>query len=183
MSKTLSILTCTLRKRLHIFENLCKKLEQQIKFLPQVELLANLDSGEKSIGQKRNELLCAAKGEYVAFVDDDDLVSNDYISRILKAIKINNPDCCGIEGLLYNEKQKPQKFIHSIKYPHWYTKNNIHYRCPNHLNPIKKNLALSVGFKNISSGEDYDFSLRIQPLLKTEVYISGNLYFYRPSKK
>lgn len=181
MRKILSILTCTLQQRKKIFEKLNFKLADQIKFRPEVELLANIDNGEKTIGQKRNELLCAAKGEYVVFVDDDDMVTNDYVAKILTAIQYKTPDCCGIEGKVLRGKNT-QKFVHSIKYENWFTDNNIHYRCPNHLNPIKKNLALSVGFRNISSGEDFDFSVRIKPLLKTEVYIKGPIYYYQPSR-
>jgi glycosyltransferase involved in cell wall biosynthesis len=183
MNKILSILTCTLHKRNYIFKKLCDALEEQIKFLHQVELLANLDSGKKTIGQKRNELLCAAKGEYVAFVDDDDFISTDYISSILTAINYKKPDCCGIEGKIFLNKKLNKKFVHSIKYQNWSEENNIYYRCPNHLNPIKKKLALAVGFKNLNSGEDHDFSERIKPLLKTEVYINKCLYFYYPSVK
>jgi hypothetical protein len=183
MSKKLSILTCTLHERTHRFKKLGKELEKQIKFFSQVELLANLDSGKKTIGQKRNELLCAAKGEYVAFVDDDDFISNNYIDSILTAINYKKPDCCGIEGKIIFNKKLNKKFIHSIKYQNWFEKNNIYYRCPNHLNPIRKELALAVGFKNLNSGEDHDFSERIKPLLKTEVYINKCLYFYYPSVK
>lgn len=183
MNNTLSILTCTLYQRKKNFDKLKNHLEQQIKFLPQVELLANIDSGEKSIGQKRNELLCAAKGEYVVFVDDDDLVSTDYVNSILTAIHYKKPDCCGIEGKIFFNKKANKKFIHSIQYQNWFEKNNVYYRCPNHLNPIRKELALAVGFQNLNSGEDHDFSERIKPLLKTEVYIKKCLYFYYPSVK
>lgn len=182
MSKTLSILTCTLHDRIHIFKKLNKFLKKQVKFLPQVELLANLDSGEKTIGHKRNELLRAAKGEYVTFVDDDDLVSKDYVDSILTAINYKKPDCCGIEGSIFLNKKVNKKFIHSIKYQNWFEKNNVYYRCPNHLNPIRRELALAVGFQNISKGEDFDFSLRIKPMLKTEVFIKKSIYFYKPSK-
>jgi glycosyltransferase involved in cell wall biosynthesis len=126
MSKKLSILTCTLHERIHIFKKLNKALEKQIKIFSQVELLANLDSGEKSIGQKRNELLCAAKGEYVAFVDDDDLIASDYISSILTAISYKKPDCCGIKGKVFFNKKLNKTFIHSIKYQNWFEENNIY---------------------------------------------------------
>jgi glycosyltransferase involved in cell wall biosynthesis len=181
MTKKLSILTCTLHNRTNKFKKLNRHLTEQIKFCPDVELLANIDSGEKSIGLKRNELLRSAKGEYVVFIDDDDWVSDDYVVKILTAISYKNPDCCGIEGMIINRNKK-EKFVHSIQYSSWYTKNNVHYRCPNHLNPIKRKIALSVGFLDISVGEDYDYSLRLKTLLKTEVYIKTPIYFYQPSQ-
>jgi len=39
-----------------------------------------------TIGAKRNQLLHRAKGDYVAFVDDDDLVSSDYVNKVLSAV-------------------------------------------------------------------------------------------------
>jgi glycosyltransferase involved in cell wall biosynthesis len=183
MKKTLSILTCSLERRYRIFKELEQHLIKQIGTNSNVELLANIDNGQKTIGLKRNELLRAASGTYVAFIDDDDWVSNDYVSKILKAIDYKNPDCCGIEGVVLLDKTNRQIFIHSIKYDDWFSENHTHYRCPNHLNPIKRDLALAVGFKDLSYGEDFDFSKRIKPLLKTEVFIPKPIYTYRPNIK
>ena len=177
----LSILTCTLKNRLKYFSRLTLSLKKQTKFLTNVELLADIDNGEKTIGQKRNDLLKAAKGEYVVFVDDDDMISDDYVLKIIKALSCaQKPDCCGIEGAIYAPEGR-NRFIHSIKYDKWFDENGVYYRNPNHINPIRKELALQAGFENVSHGEDFAFSKAIQPLLKTEVYISGILYHYFPS--
>jgi glycosyltransferase involved in cell wall biosynthesis len=181
--KLLSVLTCSLKSRSRVFKRLEDILKKQIFNTNQVELLASIDNGEKTIGCKRNELLNAAKGQYVVFIDDDDIVSGDYIFKILTALNYNDPDCCGIEGQIISKYQIPRKFTHSIKYRDWYEKNGIYYRCPNHLNPIRRELALSIGFDDISSGEDMSFSMKILPLLKTEVFIKGVLYYYYPSIK
>lgn len=58
----------------------------------QCEVLCNVDSGENSSGKKRNELTAAASGEYIAFVDDDDDVSDDYVKSICDAIINSRPD-------------------------------------------------------------------------------------------
>lgn len=179
-NKTLSVLTCTLESRIKWFSELNDHLKIQAKKYPQIELLASIDSGEKTIGQKRNELLNAASGEYVVFVDDD-MVSDDYLYQILKAIQYKKTDCYGIIGYILNKNKTKKRFIHSLRYKEWFEDENAYYRCPNHLNPIKRELALAVGFRNISQGEDHDFSKRIQPLLKTEIFIPKPLYFYRPS--
>ena len=42
-----------------------------------------------TIGEKRNWLLEQAKGEYVVFVDDDDLVTNNYVQSIMKRMNTN----------------------------------------------------------------------------------------------
>jgi hypothetical protein len=58
----------------------------------QCEVLCNVDSGENSSGKKRNELTAAASGEYIAFVDDDDDVSDDYVKSICDAVIKSRPD-------------------------------------------------------------------------------------------
>jgi hypothetical protein len=109
------------------------------------------------------------------------MVSDDYVKHILNAINYKNPDCCGIVGLLFMNNKNPIKFTHSLKYKEWGQDDSGFQRTPSHINPIKRELALKVGFNKISHGEDHDFSKRIQPLLKTEVFISQPLYFYKPS--
>jgi len=171
----LSILICTIPKRKQLLKRLLEVLEKQTN--EQVEILVEEDSRIITIGAKRNLLLERAQGEYICFVDDDDLVSKDYISKILQALK-TNPDCCGMEGLLIRRKNT-FKFIHSIKYETWFEKNGIYYRCPNHLNPVKRELALKTKFLDESHGEDNKYSLELRPLLKTEVFIKGPIYFYK----
>ena len=34
-----------------------------------------------SVGEKRNKLIHMAKGEYFSFIDDDDLVSEEYVDQ------------------------------------------------------------------------------------------------------
>ncbi len=191
----LSILICSIKGRELSLRRLLDILEEQKT--DEVEILVIVDSKKMTIGGKRNMLLKKAKGDYVAFVDDDDIVSEDYIPKILKAIE-SEPDCCGIEGMItlrlrvrnkdrtsrkkwIRGEKIQRKFIHSTKYKEWFEKDNIYYRCPNHLSPVKRELALQVGFPNINSGEDKSYSLELLPLLKTEVYIIGPIYFYLAS--
>ena len=189
----LSILICSLFNRHESLDILLDILDSQKN--NQVEILIEKDNGTITIGTKRNVLLKRAQGEYVCFIDDDDLVSNDYVSKILEAIK-SNPDCCGIEGLIflrprirdrYNPKKRlrgqrvQRKFIHSIRYKTWFEEHLVYYRCPNHLNPVKKELALQVMFASLDDGEDRDYSIRLLPLLKTETYIKGIIYNYLAS--
>jgi len=178
MNKRLSILTVTLNQRLPVFQNLARILKAQSN--DSVEMLAVCDNGERSIGAKRNDLLEAAKGDYVVFVDDDDMVSPFYVFGILEAIK-SNPDCCGIEGIITQHKIGPKKFIHSLRYQDWFEENDIYYRCPNHLNPIKREIALDVRFPDAYYAEDKAFSYGLQGKLKTETYIQGPIYYYYPS--
>ena len=79
MNKKLSILICSLASRADKLQRLMNVLQPQIN--DSVELLVKTDNGEMPIGKKRNLLLEEASGAYIAFVDDDDLVSEDYVKN------------------------------------------------------------------------------------------------------
>jgi GT2 family glycosyltransferase len=175
MDKKLSILICSLSSRADKLQRLMTVLQPQVN--DSVEVLIKTDNGEIAIGAKRNLLLEEATGDYIVFVDDDDLVSEDYVKKILEAIE-SNPDCCGIQGIITFQGQGPRMFIHSLKYKEWFEQNNIYYRCPNHLNPVKREIALQVKFPETNFGEDKDYSTRLFPLLKEERFISGVVYHY-----
>lgn len=175
MPTKLSILICTLESRTEKFLRLQSVLKSQTVKKP-VEIISLCDHGELTIGAKRQKLLESTTSEYVAFIDDDDLVPNDYVDKILHGLK-NNPDCLNLNGVIFLSTGECY-FKHSLEYKEWYDNNNVYYRMPNHLNTIKRDLALRVGYKNLSRGEDYDFSQRLLPLLKTENVVPGILYYY-----
>jgi len=171
-----SILICSITGRESLLGRILSLLESQKN--KKVEILVETDDRKMTIGEKRNILLQRARGDYIAFVDDDDLVVNDYISKVLQAVE-TNPDCCGMEGLLISLSKKTKtKFIHSIRYDHWFVKEGIYYRTPNHISPVKRELALQAVFPESNHGEDHTYSRQLFPLLKTEEYIEGPIYFY-----
>jgi len=176
----LSILVCSLGARHHLLSQLVQELRKQATL--EVEILVNTDDGQKPIGTKRNELLRRARGKYVAFVDDDDLVSSDYVRKILSAAQ-SDPDCCGMEGIITLDGGNPRRFIHSTRYDHWFEKDGVYYRPPNHLSPVKRQIALQVGFPEISFAEDRMYSLKLLPLIESEAFIEGPIYYYRSVTK
>ena len=179
----LSILICSLNRREKYLTKLMRVLSPQIN--EDVEIITDIDDGEKSIGQKRNDLIKRAAGDYIAFIDDDDLVTSDYVPLILEGIK-TSPDVIGMKLIMYTDGQNPQKSHHSIKYSSWYDTpdpvsprvKRLYYRNPNHLNPVKREHALLVSFPEINNGEDRVYSKEIFPLLKTEVFIEKPIYMY-----
>ena len=60
-----------------------------------------------SIGGGRNTGLDAARGEYVAFVDDDDRAAPDYLEFLLKLLTDNDADVaiCGATDKAFDEKR------------------------------------------------------------------------------
>lgn len=59
--------------------------------------------------------------------------------------------------------------------------NNEYARFNNHLSPIKKSIALQIGFKDLKFAEDYDYALRLKNsgLIKSEYFINHDMYHYR----
>lgn len=173
----LSILICSLKGRRKQLSRLMNSLVPQT-MNKDVEILVETDDGKITVGAKRNVLLKRTTGDYVAFVDDDDTVSDDYVSKVLEALVVS-PDCCSLEGEIHFKKRDvTKKFIHSILYDRWFEKGQVYYRCPNHLNAVKRELALQVMFPDVKVGEDMDYSLRLHPLLSIEQCIKGTIYFY-----
>jgi hypothetical protein len=132
-----------------------------------------------SIGAKRNFLLSKAFGEYMCFIDDDDRIADNYIDLVMAGIA-TNPDCCSLNGIITTDGKDPRKFIHSIDYDEFFERDGIYYRCPNHLNVIKTELARQCPFPDWQRSEDsnFAFQLRDKGLLKNEYKINETLYYY-----
>lgn len=174
----LSILICHLKARKLLLDELLAILQSQTT--DEVEVLVDPTDGITT-GAKRNALLGAAKGDYVAFVDDDDQVSANYCRSILGAVK-TLPDCVGMRGIIWVAGRLHGYFEHSLSNAAWVedkSKAGCRFlRPPNHLNPVKRELAIKTRFPDKTVGEDSDYSMRLLPLLKTEVMIPAPIYAY-----
>lgn len=176
---TLSILIATMPIRRDKLVNLRQVLDRQIT--PEVEIITD-SSMNYNIGTKRNKLLALAQGKYVVFQDDDDLISSDYVAKILEACKADR-DCIGISGVITTNGKQQMNWHISRDYQGWFERNNVYYRTPNHISPVKRELALLAGFPEVAFAEDYEYSMRLLPLLKSEIKIPGILYYYRYESK
>ena len=177
----LSILIPTLPERAGFLRRLRSVLEPQMRGQP-VELLLDERPRPVPIGNKRNALLDRARGDYVAFVDDDDLVSTNYVQDVLAALR-DNPDCAELRGIITTDGGNPKNFHHTIECKAWCEKNGVYLRMPNHLNAVQRALALQVRFPETNFGEDHDYSKRLLPLLKTMGAVSRVIYLYQSRTK
>jgi len=183
----LSILIPSTNDRQEMLDVLLFCLLKEIEFLGAediVEILFEIDNKEISTGAKRNMLLNKAKGDYVVFVDSDDQVHPEYISEVLKAIE-SEPDVIGFDGYMTTNNERRENFKISKELPYIAMKdaygNTEYLRFNNHLSPIKRSIALQIGFKDIYIAEDYDYAVRLKAsgLIETEVYINKDMYHYK----
>jgi len=177
----LSILVCTLNTRKPFFDIIDKKIKRQLT--PDIEYLVQCDDGELTIGAKRELLKRKATGDYIVYVDDDDRISRYYVRNILEAM-IDSPDTIGIRGFQTTDLVDLKYFECSSTHKKWSElKNNIVCKPVNHINPIKREIALKCPFPDLYYGEDKFYSEALKSLTKTEVMADGWLYWYdyRPS--
>lgn len=177
--KDLSILILTLPTRINSYSELIKSLNKQVienNLIHRVQILSLCDTKEISVGAKRNILLKQSCGKYVCFIDDDDVVSPDYLIKVLNGIN-SNADVITFCGD-YVEHSNTIPFSISLIHRGNYNHPNIFYRLPNHLCPVKREIALQSLFTDKNFGEDSDYAERINKHLKNEFHIQDKLYFY-----
>ena len=67
-------------------EPLFEKLQAQIGDTKDIEVLSIIDNKTMSIGRKRTLLFAAASGKYTCIIDDDDDVTDDFVSTMRTVI-------------------------------------------------------------------------------------------------
>lgn len=184
MNPIFSILICTIEGREQMLNSLMFTLASQIRdynLKNDIEILTSKDKrGEHTIGYKRNTLLQNCTGVYGAFIDDDDMVSNDYLPLLVNKMKTEDPDVIALEGVITTNGLNAKTFIHSINYNSVFEQNGVYYRPPLHLNPIKTKYSKQFRFPEINHGEDVEWGMQIarSGLLKKESNVGKAYYFY-----
>lgn len=179
---TLSILTPAVPKRMLQVAELCEKLGGQIGKLP-VEHLVLIDNKRRTVGEKRDALLRASRGRYVAFVDDDDDIAGEYVSELLKAAQ-EAPDVITFrQAVEYNDQRGEVEF--RLGNPNeQFTPGGLTKRNAWHICAWRRGLAILSQFPKSNYGEDWEFAKPLcgMPDLK-EVHIPKILHTYRHNSK
>lgn len=176
----LSVLICSVTQGGRVASMLPRiavELHRQTLRLPNVEIIAFTDNKRRSVGEKRNDLINIANGKYVVFIDDDDLVEQDYVVQLLEAIKQDTDVICfGAKRYVNNIFDRDVKY--GVQYRKDFDTPDCYYRIPNHLMCFRRDLAISVSFKPISFGEDAQWAKDIFYKIKTSHTIDKCLYHY-----
>lgn len=173
MSLDLSVLICALPER---HEWMYKHVFSKITDV-RAEVIYLGDNKRLSVGAKRNALIDIARGKYVVFVDDDDVITEDYCSLICdKAVEDSDvivfDVACSVNGGDFKPVKYSIKYRKDINHPTWYQ------RMPNHLMAVKRSIAKTVTFPDRNFGEDSSYAFQLKKKLKTESVIDKTLYYY-----
>lgn len=186
--KLLSVLIPTLPDRKDFLFDLLDELHYQMEqrnIENEVEIITDDTGKHLSIGAKRQRLLEKAKGKYITFIDDDDEILNDYLWVIISGIKSTKPDVVSFNGYMTTNGINMENFKIRKDFPYITLRDtngkNEYLRYNNHLSPIKREIALKIGYKDLSFAEDYDYAKRLKEsgLIKTEYYFDDDLYHYK----
>ncbi|WP_170110644.1 glycosyltransferase family A protein [Flavilitoribacter nigricans] len=176
----LSILILSIPERHTSFlTRLLRQLEMQALGQP-VEILVFTDNRQRTIGEKRNQLVALAKGDYFCFVDDDDRVAPDYVIHILRALH-SKPDCVVFDAWVTLNGIRGKICKYGKEYQH---RNGAaaYYRRPNHIMVHRRDNVKDIQFLALNFGEDDEWATRVVERVKKQVRIPKILYYYDYSR-
>ena len=130
-----------------------------------IEHLIN-NSGGASV--PRNYGIDMANGEYIIFIDSDDMISDNYIHKILRAME-SKPDI-----IFLSWQSRVQKVIMNIQPPKW--------NCAVWCRVYKRDIIGNIRFdEELRVAEDWKFNQQIK--WKTKVCIKDIIYYYNNGRK
>ena len=150
--------------------------------LGQVEIL--FDSSKKflkgglSVGAKRDALKCRATGDYLVFVDDDDIVAPNYLESVLR-LSESNPDIITFRSLY---KSSTYWGIVDMNLNHSENEqmndNTIVKRQPFHVCPIRTSIAQQHSFPDINNAEDWGWMVKVLSNCQKQAHSDQILHQY-----
>jgi len=174
-----TIMILTQPSRAQFLSRLITKLGPQVaEHEEDVEISLHYFDKNLTMGENRQWMVESAWSEYICFVDDDDLVADDYVARIYPLLD-GEVDYVGFMVQTYIDGKKLLPTSHSLRHEHWFEDGNGAYRDISHLNPIKRELALRATHKGgYTHDQDWASQLRAQKVVTKEHFISDVMYFY-----
>ena len=172
----LSILTPSVPSRMDRLQKLMDEVQAQIGDLP-VEHLVLIDNKRRTIGEKRQALLNIAKGDYIAFVDDDDWITLHYVERILEGIA-QAPDVITFQqSATFNGEEGRISFGHGQENEEW-AAGEERQRAAWHVCAWRTEVARRSTFPWVQYGEDWAWAEPLNKLELQEWHIPEVLHEY-----
>ena len=177
----LSILTPTIPGREKQLQALQTRIEAQssgLKSSGQVEHLVFCDNRTRSIGAKRQALVNISRGQYIAFVDDDDDIADSYVAELLTAAASGADVITFLQGATYNGLQSVVDFQLG-QGDHSFMPGGITNRDAWHVNAWRRSRVAHCQFGESNYGEDLTWCQQARRMAETTVHIPKILHFYR----
>jgi glycosyltransferase involved in cell wall biosynthesis len=176
MNPVLSILTPAIWNR-DSAKFLAAAISEQIGSGP-VEHLVLFDNCARTIGAKRQALVDIARGKYIAFVDDDDDISPDYVARLLAAAETGAHVITFRQRAIYNGLESEVHFgINNQDGP--FTPGGITLRAPWHVCAWKRERVAGCLFSESNYGEDLVWCVQARKRARTAHHIDTVLHTYQ----
>jgi glycosyltransferase involved in cell wall biosynthesis len=148
----------------------------------QVEHLVFCDNRMRTIGAKRQALVDIALGDYIAFVDDDDDIGDDYVSRILEATMTGADVITFRQRAIWNNQESEVHFgLNNHDGP--FAPGGITLRAPWHVCAWRRSVVAGCLFGESNYGEDLDWCLQARRRVKTGIHIPHVIHTYRHDEK
>ena len=186
----LSILIPSLPMRTGNFlARIVDELDYQIEELGRddIELLVYIDNKKWTLGRKRNALIGLSVGDFIAFVDDDDRVSEDYVATIIKTIDENpDADCivydvfCTVSNSL-DSKVKSFSFVckYGVEFEYvGHTETTPWYGKPAQIMIWNRKIMEEYHFPDVTLKEDFIWVKTAWGSIKKQIRIDKILYYY-----
>ena len=178
----LSILIPTVPSRLELFYVIIMKeiLRQIEPYKNEIELISLFDNKKRSIGKKRQEMINIAQGEYIVFIDDDDRISEDYISQIMSKLYENpTTDCVVFDSICRVNGGINKLCKYGIEFEYGDINDGLEWRGkPAHTMVYASHIAKKHQYTDMGSGEDYDWVRRAYLDITNQTRIDKVLYYY-----
>lgn len=151
---------------------------------PQIRLYKQDNSG---LSAARNFGLEVADGDYIAFVDSDDVLSPLYLETLLDLARKYAADIAACNHVLWYRgddlsslgRVSPEELVLSNLEALKCLMNMSHYQCHAHQKLFKANLFEDIKFSVGIIYEDIDIMYRLFAKAETVVYSPSSLYAYR----
>jgi glycosyltransferase involved in cell wall biosynthesis len=176
----LSILTPSIPSRADRAHSLSSDIRAKVAALGAEKLVEHLifsDNWNRSIGEKRQNLVDLARGQYIAFLDDDDVVRDDYVERMLSLAETGADVLTFRQAVWFQNQNATVEF--RLGHPdEAFQAGAIIKRGPWHVCGWKRQLVRGCVFPHVNYGEDYAWAVQARREVATEAHWPHVLHKY-----
>jgi hypothetical protein len=175
------VLICSIPHRDATLRELLAELDRQGRHVRGFGARIFRDNLKTPYGDKCAALLRSSQAEYVSFIDDDDMIAPDYVTRVMQALA-GEPDYVGFPVRWTRDGAEQIPVEHSLRYPGWEDRGDLLARDLVQFNPVRRQLALmSTWSGGYAADSRWAAGLRDTGLVRREAWIPDWMYHYRDS--